>query len=275
MVYFITDNQYIKIGYTNNTIEERITSLQTGNPEILKLLFVIESASIEDEKLLHNYFNEFKINNEWFDLSKINLTKDYIEKIISNPNFRSINVTSDNTLILSNEGMRFIKLNYNSNNFKKIYNIIEYIDSKNHILVKGKYATENDLIKILEFEDLNIRYFKSLIKKLIEDNIITKTTVGKQKIYILNPFFCRKTKKVDKFVVSLFKDFSKPRVQHDKLSKVEYLLSKFDKVINKKYLLELLASELDCSIRTVQRTIKKAIELNEIYIKGDMIYKIK
>jgi len=61
-------NKY-KIG-TTKTINNRIATLQTGNPE--KLVLVHHFASNEaarHEKLLHEKYKEKLVRNEWFELS--------------------------------------------------------------------------------------------------------------------------------------------------------------------------------------------------------------
>ena len=71
-VYFILDekSKAIKIGKANN-IEQRLSDLQTGNPNILNVIYQIECRSEEHsffiEKKYHKQLREFHINGEWFD----------------------------------------------------------------------------------------------------------------------------------------------------------------------------------------------------------------
>ena len=67
MIYFIQQGTSgpIKIGYTENNVNERIKSLQTGNPTPLKLIGYIP-GTVEDEKAIHKMFENFNIQNEWF-----------------------------------------------------------------------------------------------------------------------------------------------------------------------------------------------------------------
>src|ERR1700722_19951266 len=67
MNYFIqqgTDGP-IKIGYTDIGVRMRLTQLQTGNPEKLNLLLELP-GSLEDEELLHQRFENYRIRGEWF-----------------------------------------------------------------------------------------------------------------------------------------------------------------------------------------------------------------
>lgn len=64
-IYFMqSGNGSIKIGYSTN-IEARVSLLQSGNPEILKILRVFP-GNIFSEILLQKKFKEYKIHGEWF-----------------------------------------------------------------------------------------------------------------------------------------------------------------------------------------------------------------
>ena len=67
MVYFITDGQYIKIGYTKNDAKKRLKQLQTSSPKKLFLLGYINGDKMV-EKSLHKQFYKsiVRINGEWF-----------------------------------------------------------------------------------------------------------------------------------------------------------------------------------------------------------------
>ena len=66
IVYLIKAGKYAKIGKTTlDSLEDRISALQTGNPEKLKLLAVIDGYS-EVEEALHAKHSEFKVRGEWF-----------------------------------------------------------------------------------------------------------------------------------------------------------------------------------------------------------------
>jgi hypothetical protein len=67
MIYFITDGEYVKIGYstTREGVDARLAGLQTGNPRPLYLLHAMEGTS-EDEKFLHNFFSLYRMTGEWF-----------------------------------------------------------------------------------------------------------------------------------------------------------------------------------------------------------------
>lgn len=72
MIYFISDGEYLKIGYTAGDIEARITALQVGNARKLKLVGHIDGGR-ETEAMLHRVFHEFNVGGEWFlyNLEKI------------------------------------------------------------------------------------------------------------------------------------------------------------------------------------------------------------
>ena len=67
MIYVIkcTKTKSCKIGFSSNP-ESRLAQLQTGNPFSLELVAEMEGC-INDEKLLHEKFKEFRLNGEWFE----------------------------------------------------------------------------------------------------------------------------------------------------------------------------------------------------------------
>ena len=80
------ENKY-KIGMTNKTLEQRMNSLQTGNPNKLTLINYHESKNPKAvEKTLHNFFRHKNILREWFDLDEddINKFKPICEQVESN-----------------------------------------------------------------------------------------------------------------------------------------------------------------------------------------------
>lgn len=71
MIYFIENknSEAIKIGYTGNDINKRLSELQIATPEELKLIGVMD-GEIKEEKKLHLKFNELLIRGEWFKSTK-------------------------------------------------------------------------------------------------------------------------------------------------------------------------------------------------------------
>ena len=79
-VYLISDGDYIKIGVTND-IDQRVQSLQTGNPNQLTILTCIPCENARYiEGMLHGVFDDFKMQGEWFNLSESQI-KIAVEKI--------------------------------------------------------------------------------------------------------------------------------------------------------------------------------------------------
>jgi predicted GIY-YIG superfamily endonuclease len=63
------ENSYYKIGVSKSP-NLRIKQLNTGNPELIKLIEVYQSnIAYEIEKVLHRRYSHARKNNEWFDLS--------------------------------------------------------------------------------------------------------------------------------------------------------------------------------------------------------------
>ena len=67
MIYFIRSGKKvpIKIGYTDGDADQRLASLQTGNPFELNLLGCI-SGDMERERLIHKKFEDYRVRGEWF-----------------------------------------------------------------------------------------------------------------------------------------------------------------------------------------------------------------
>jgi hypothetical protein len=64
-VYFIgSENSPVKIGFTTNNPEARLSGLQTGSPIKLKVLGSVPSVG-KGEKLLHAIFEKSRLHGEW------------------------------------------------------------------------------------------------------------------------------------------------------------------------------------------------------------------
>ena len=67
-VYFITDGNAVKIGYSKHfDAKARISQLQTANPRTLTVLGVISHGTREYERQLHRRLKRYKMRGEWFD----------------------------------------------------------------------------------------------------------------------------------------------------------------------------------------------------------------
>lgn len=78
-VYFISDGEHIKIGYTEQSVSSRLATLQTGNPKRLVVLCEI-SGGREFELQLHQKFKALHVRGEWFE------RKDELLEYIRNKN---------------------------------------------------------------------------------------------------------------------------------------------------------------------------------------------
>lgn len=79
MVYFVTteSGKYVKIGYTDSGLKERLYNIQISNAEKLQVLGVMRGyAKTENE--LHKKFEHLRVNGEWFELNSDLL--DFIEE---------------------------------------------------------------------------------------------------------------------------------------------------------------------------------------------------
>ena len=91
MIYFIQagKNGPIKIGHTENDIEQRIAQLQTGCPYELRLIW-LKKGDQQDEAEWHSWFQHERIRGEWFRPSRdlINCIKqegenEYIDPLVN------------------------------------------------------------------------------------------------------------------------------------------------------------------------------------------------
>ena len=64
-VYFLSDGNLIKIGYTED-IAKRLAQLQTGNSRRLELLSIIPSGTKKTEQAIHRNWQADRIRGEWF-----------------------------------------------------------------------------------------------------------------------------------------------------------------------------------------------------------------
>lgn len=96
MVYFIqnTNTGHVKIGYTNTSIKQRLSALQTGSSDKLRVLAVLENATMEDEKELHFKFSHLNTIGEWHILNYDLL--DYIQKTSKNYSDSNYHIVESN-----------------------------------------------------------------------------------------------------------------------------------------------------------------------------------
>jgi len=72
MIYFIvadTEPRQVKIGYTDNSPEKRLSSLQVGCPYDLFLYATIKGSE-QIERWLHVMFKDGHLRGEWYLLSR-------------------------------------------------------------------------------------------------------------------------------------------------------------------------------------------------------------
>lgn len=74
MVYFIQAStlKFIKIGYTTcaASLRRRFSSIQTGSPDKLQIIGIINDVDEEYEAYLHVMFKQHNVRGEWFEPHK-------------------------------------------------------------------------------------------------------------------------------------------------------------------------------------------------------------
>jgi hypothetical protein len=66
MIYFVqtADNQFVKVGKADD-VAKRMSGLQTGHPQKLKLLATMP-GSHDEERAIHQRFSHLRTSGEWF-----------------------------------------------------------------------------------------------------------------------------------------------------------------------------------------------------------------
>lgn len=70
-IYFIgiKGSSEVKIGYTKNSPQKRLSNLQVGSPHSLHLIRTISVLDpIEAERVIHQDLKQYRKKGEWFDL---------------------------------------------------------------------------------------------------------------------------------------------------------------------------------------------------------------
>ena len=82
MIYFIraADTTFYKVGYTAREPDDRLKELQTGSAHPLKVEYIFE-GSLDDEALIHEHLDRYKVHGEWFDLSVPALFEVFVNKL--------------------------------------------------------------------------------------------------------------------------------------------------------------------------------------------------
>jgi hypothetical protein len=72
VVYILSDGEFLKIGMTKN-VNQRLSSLQTGNPKDIKIVNTFETDNMPlCEKVLQSKFSNYSVKNEWFSIPNDN-----------------------------------------------------------------------------------------------------------------------------------------------------------------------------------------------------------
>jgi|LakMenEpi03Aug12_release.lakeMendotaPanAssembly.Ray.scaffolds.fasta_scaffold17891_24 hypothetical protein len=107
MIYFIGNKEQdiVKIGKTKN-VENRLWEINTHCPYKCELFLTIDGKEAI-EKTIHEMFNQFKMNGEWFQFSTE--IQDFInnpKEIVLNPLFKDFNI---NTSYYNNEDLKIVE----------------------------------------------------------------------------------------------------------------------------------------------------------------------
>jgi hypothetical protein len=168
MVYLIKSfsNNKCKIGYTINVIK-RLAELQTGNPHLLSVEYVIIDGNRKLEKELHVKFDQYRTKGEWFTCNQ-EIDNYFIEHGEDKKYF--YNTTRINVISPA------LQLDVLNNNDRHVFV---------HILEKyGHKATSSDdfIDCVLDYNELNSDTIIACLNKLIQLDFILKGT--NKKFYV-------------------------------------------------------------------------------------------
>jgi hypothetical protein len=76
-VYFVACGEYVKIGFTSTTVDQRIYGMRTGNPYPMRVCLTVV-GDIDYERRMHRKFRKHHHQFEWFHIS--DEIKDFILK---------------------------------------------------------------------------------------------------------------------------------------------------------------------------------------------------
>lgn len=182
IVYLIQQNKFLKIGFTTD-LEKRLKDYQTHNANFELLYSIQGTRSLE--KGLHNKFNHFRYNNEWFF---------YNDEIIDL--FRKYSKQNQYKSKIIKHFYDNLKPFYDLNSMiatRLMYILIEISNSKTGIFTLNTSKRKSFL------EKLNIKssQLSRALKQLICNLIITEL---EKDTYMINPFvfWCGNNKDMEK-----------------------------------------------------------------------------
>lgn len=88
LIYFILEStEFVKVGWTSGHVADRLKSVQTGNPRLLKLVAWVPGSQ-KDEHWLHRRLYRSQKCGEWFRMSKrVKTVVDHAKKHCGKPEF--------------------------------------------------------------------------------------------------------------------------------------------------------------------------------------------
>ena len=67
LIYIAGFDRFVKIGFTSQSVAERIRTLSTGSPLPIEV-YATMPGRVSDERALHRRFHECRLRGEWFEL---------------------------------------------------------------------------------------------------------------------------------------------------------------------------------------------------------------
>lgn len=172
MIYLLKSGNYLKIGLTSRTAEQRIKDLQTGNPEEITIIDTREGHK-DEERLIHTVCKNWHVRNEWFEdcpevrniFSSINL-----ERLYKYGDFNRLQEEYNKLLkqykTISDEIITLKNLSLDTQT-----KMIDYLGTSNKVATKLEILSEKALKSIVNsFEE-------SLTDMLSEDFSINETAI--------------------------------------------------------------------------------------------------
>lgn len=175
-VYVVRSGNFFKIGFTNQSIEKRISTLQIGSPSPINLILYFETKNpIVLENELHIKFKGKRVNGEWFALTSLDIDElSDMEGSIINQN------SKEDGVIIFRTGMEEIirlgKIDPSASHLLMF--IISNMDENNCMMSSGN--------SIAELMNCSLRKLRTKIRLLDDLGFITILKSGNNNVYCVN-----------------------------------------------------------------------------------------
>ena len=188
MIYFLLnpENLTIKIGYTEQNIDSRLSNLQIGSCNKLMLVaFVAGDRKVE--KMLHGKFKHLHVNGEWFSLKSelrdfvtmINKDAEYMQSFVVDELRRQLeNQLKHQEDVINNCKTELESLKEQKVKQKKVNNVLN-VSCTDEVIIQTALLQTKPFTLVTIADQLNVSHTKRRIffkyaKKVLEENTLLR-----------------------------------------------------------------------------------------------------